>query len=142
MAFVNDYRRTGAALLAVGSTAVLVWFGTGLHPQWSLLWFAPLPVLLFASHNSWWGTALTAALSWLIGSLNMWYYFSVALHMPPLIWTAIFVFPALVFAAAVLLFRALLRRGSSLGQGPHRRSGNHRRLSIAARSPLAVGNGE
>jgi apolipoprotein N-acyltransferase len=113
VAFVNDYRRTGAALLAVGSTAVLVWFGTGLYPQWPLLWFAPLPVLLFASRNSWWGTALTAALSWLIGSLNMWYYFSVALHMPPLIWTAIFVFPALVFAGAVLLFRALLRRGAS-----------------------------
>jgi apolipoprotein N-acyltransferase len=43
----------------------------------------------------------------------MWYYFSVALHMPPLIWTAIFVLPALVFAGAVLLFRALLRRGAS-----------------------------
>ncbi len=113
MAFATDYRRTGSALLAVASTAVLVWFGTGLYPRWPLLWFAPLPVLLFASRNSWWGTAVTAALSWLIGGLNLWYYFSVALHMLPAIWIPIFVFPALVFAGAVLLFRGLLRRGAS-----------------------------
>jgi len=113
MAFATDYRRTGTALLVVASTAVLVWFGTGLYPRWPLLWFAPLPVLLFASRNSWWGTAVTAALSWLIGSLNLCYYFSVALHMPPAIWTPILVFPALVFAGAVLLFRGLLRRGAS-----------------------------
>ena len=63
MAFATDYRRTGSALLAVTSTAVLVWFGTGHYPRWPLLWFAPLPVLLFASRNSWRGTAVTAALS-------------------------------------------------------------------------------
>lgn len=112
MAFANEYRRTGEALLAVASTAVLIWFGTGLHARWPLLWFAPLPVLVFASRNSWWATALTASLSWLIGSLNMWHYFSVALHMPRANLIPIFVFPALVFAGAVLLFRALLRRGA------------------------------
>jgi len=113
VAFANDYRRTGTALLAVGSTGVLVWFGTGLYPRWPLLWFAPLPVLLFASRNSWWSTALTAALSWLVGSLNMWHYFSVVLHMPGAILIPIYLFPALVFAGAVLLFRGLLRRGAS-----------------------------
>ena len=112
MVFANDRRRTGAAFLAIASTAALVWFGTGLYPRWPLLWLAPLPVLLFAARSSWWGTAFTAALSWLLGSLNLWYYFSVVLHMPPAIWTAIFVLPALVFAGAVLLFRALLRRGA------------------------------
>jgi apolipoprotein N-acyltransferase len=113
VAFANDYRRTGTALLAVASTAVLVWFGNGLYPRWPLLWFAPLPVLVFASRNSWWATVLTAALAWLIGSLNMWHYFSVVLHMPPAILIPTFLFPALVFAGAVLLFRALLRRGAS-----------------------------
>jgi apolipoprotein N-acyltransferase len=112
MAFANDYRRYGAALLAVASTAVLLWFGTGLYPKWPLLWFAPLPVLLFASRNSWWNTAFVAALSWFIGSLNLWHYFSAALHMPPSIQASIFVLPALVFASAVLLFRALLKRGA------------------------------
>jgi apolipoprotein N-acyltransferase len=111
MAFSNDYRRYGAALLAVVSTAVLVWFGNGLNTWWPLLWFAPLPVLLFASRSSWWGAALTAFLSWLVGSLNMWHYFR-ALHAPPSVWVSIFSIEALMFTAAVLLFRGLLRRSA------------------------------
>lgn len=112
MASATDYRRSGAAFLAVVSTAVWVWFGTGLNPMWPLLWFAPLPVLLFGSRSSWWGAAVTAVLAWLIGSLNLWYYFSVVLHLPLAIRVLILAIPALVFMAAVLLFRALLRRGA------------------------------
>ena len=111
MTLVKDDRRFGTAFLAVASTAVLVWFGTGLYPKWPLLWLAPLPVLLFASRNSAWRTALVAASSWLAGSLNLWHYFSV-LTVPPTARIAICTIPALVFAAAVLLFRALLRRGA------------------------------
>ena len=112
MAFLNDYRRYVGALIAVASTAVLVWFGTGLNPWWPLLWFAPLPVLLFACRSSRRGAALTASLAWFIGGLNLWHYFSV-LHTPPWARTVIIAIPALVFAAAILLFRALLRRGAS-----------------------------
>jgi apolipoprotein N-acyltransferase len=111
MASAPDYRRSGAACLAVVSTAALVWFGTGLNAWWPLLWFAPLPVLLFASRSSWWGAALTAFLAWLAGSLNMWHYFRV-LHTPSSIWVRIFSVAALLFTASVLLFRALLRRGA------------------------------
>ena len=111
MASATNWRRYGAAFLAVGSTAVLVWFGNGLNPWWPLLWFAPLPVLLFASRSSWRGAALTAFLSWLIGSLNLWHYFRV-LHAPPSAWVLIFSIAALLFTAAVLLFRALLRHGA------------------------------
>jgi len=111
MAFVTDYRRTVTALLAVASTAVLVWFGTGLYPRWPLLWLAPLPVLLFASRNSWWSTALTAFLSWLLGSFNLWYYFS-AVDVPLAIRAEILAILALVFTLAVLLFHALLKRGA------------------------------
>jgi len=112
MAFANDDRRYGAAFVAVASTAVLVWFGTGLAPWWPLLWFAPLPVLLFASRSSWQGAALTATLSWLVGGLNLWHYL-VVVHAPPPVRVAIFAVPALVFAVAVLLFRALLRQRAS-----------------------------
>jgi len=107
----NNDTRFGTALVAVASTAVLVWFGTGLYPKWPLLWFAPLPVLLFASRNSAWRTALVAASSWLAGSLNLWHYLSVV-GVPPTARIAICTIPALVFAVAVLLFRALLRRGA------------------------------
>jgi apolipoprotein N-acyltransferase len=112
MAFAIDYRRMVAAFLAVVSTAVLVWFGTGLNPSWPLLWFAPLPVLLFAARSPWWGAALTAALAWFLGGLNLWKYFSVALHLPAVVRAQIFIGPALVFMLAVLLFRALLRHGA------------------------------
>ncbi len=111
MAFSNDFRRYACALLAVVSTAVLVWFGTGLNPWWPLLWFAPLPVLLFASGSSRLGAALTAALAWFIGGLNVWHYLG-TLHMPPWARAVLCAIPALVFAATVLLFRALLRRGA------------------------------
>jgi apolipoprotein N-acyltransferase len=112
MAFANDYRHAGAALLAVGLAAVLLWFGTGLYPMWPLLWFAPLPVLLFASRNPGRDTALTAALSWFIGGLNLWHYFGSVLQLPLPIRALIFLVPALEFAGAVLLFRVLLNRGA------------------------------
>jgi apolipoprotein N-acyltransferase len=91
---------------------VLVWFGTGLFPLWPLLWFAPLPALLFASRSSWWAASLTAALGWAIGNLNLWRYFSAALHVPLVGRVEIVVMPALVFALAVLLYRALMLRGA------------------------------
>jgi len=112
MAFAPDSRRIGVVLLAITSTAILVWFGTGLNPHWPLLWFAPLPVLLFATRGSWWGTAFTSFLSWLVGNLNQWHYFHAVLQMPTLIVAQIVAIPAFVFTLSVLLYRALLKRGA------------------------------
>lgn len=112
MAFSINSQPRVAALLAVVATATLMWFGNGLYPWWPLLWFAPLPVLLFASRSSWQSAALTSAVAFLIGSLNLWHYFRV-LHAPPSVWVSIFFTEALVFTLAVLLFRALLRCGAS-----------------------------
>jgi apolipoprotein N-acyltransferase len=105
-------RLSAVALATVIFTSILIWFGSGLNPWWPLLWIAPLPVLLFAARSSWWGAALVAAVSWLAGSLNMVHYFSAVLHVPLTIVAIIVAIPALVFAAAVLLFRALLRKGA------------------------------
>jgi apolipoprotein N-acyltransferase len=112
MAFAIDLRRMGVAVAAVAAAAVLVWFGTGLFPMWPLLWFAPLPVLMFAGRNSWWGAGLVAWCAWSIGNLNRWHYFSAALHVPVAMRIEFVIAPALVFALAVLLYRALLRRGA------------------------------
>ncbi len=112
MAFARNVRGCGVASLAVASTAVLLWFGTGLSPCWPLLWFAPLPVLLLASSSSGRGTAPAAALSWLLGSLNLWHYFHGVGRAPVSLLIPFFGFPALAFALAVSLFRALLRRGA------------------------------
>ena len=108
MAFATDSRRTLTALLVIAAAATLVYFGNGLNPLWPLLWFAPLPVLVFAARSSWWAAALTAFFSWLIGCLNMHHYFTL-LKVP---WLGVCSAIALVFTAAVLLFRALLRRGA------------------------------
>lgn len=112
MAFAIDLRRIGVALAAVTATAVLVWFGTGLFPLWPLMWFAPLPVLLFAGRSSWWAAALAAFAAWAVGGLNLAHYFTALFHAPLLLRVEIIAAPAIVFALAVLLFRALLKRGA------------------------------
>jgi apolipoprotein N-acyltransferase len=111
MVFGTNYQRGAKALLVIASASVLDWFGTGLDAWWPLPWFAPLPVLIFALRNSWWSAALVAALSWLVGGLNMWHYLRV-MGAPPAVWAGFFSIVALVFAGAVLLFRALMRRGA------------------------------
>jgi apolipoprotein N-acyltransferase len=112
MAFAAKYRHLGMAVLVIASAAVLVWFGNGLNPWWPLLWFAPLPVLLFALHSGWRSAAVVAFLAWLIGSLNLWHYLRLV-GVPPVTWFSIFGAVALIFAAVVLAFRALVHRGAS-----------------------------
>ena len=104
--------RLGAGALAAAVAAVLFWFGTGLHPAWPLVWLAPLPVLVFAASASWWSSALVAAGAWLLGTLNLWHYLHDALRLPPAIFVQFYGVETLVFALAVLLHRALLRRGA------------------------------
>jgi apolipoprotein N-acyltransferase len=111
MASALDSRRTIVfSLLAIASTAVLVWYGNGLDPVWPLLWIAPLPVLYFATRSSWWAAALTAFFAWFLGSFSMWHYFHA--FAPTAIFLSIYAGISLSFGLSVLLFRALLRRGS------------------------------
>jgi apolipoprotein N-acyltransferase len=101
----------GANFAAVALSASMVWFGTGLEPLWPLLWLAPLPTLIIALDISFVATALLSASAWFLGSLNMWHYFHGVLHAPLTVLAGVFLGPAAVFATAVLLFRALVRRG-------------------------------
>jgi apolipoprotein N-acyltransferase len=111
MAFATSARHIGIALLVIAVSGVLVWFGNGLDPWWPLLWFAPLPVLLFALHSSWRSTAIVAALAWLLGCFNMWHYLRLV-GVPVAAWFSIFGTVAVIFAAAVLAFRGLVHRGA------------------------------
>jgi apolipoprotein N-acyltransferase len=105
-------QRVAAGVLAVVAAAVLLWFGTGLHPLWPLLWLAPLPVLVFAASAPWWASALAAAAAWLLGALNLWHYLHGALGAPAAILVQFYGAEALAFVLAVLLHRALVRRGA------------------------------
>jgi apolipoprotein N-acyltransferase len=112
MGFRASWRPWASALLAVASTGILVWFGTGLHPWWPLLWLAPIPVLLFSLRNAWWSASLVAGLAWFSGGLNLWNYLAVVLHVPPGPLVSIFALPAVFFALAVMLFRGLIGKGA------------------------------
>src|SRR6185437_15691670 len=114
MAFVRKHSGL-FAVLAVFATAGLFLAGNGMVPVWPLVWIAPLPVLLMAAEaQSWRVAGAGAALSFLLGGLTMLHYLHVALHAPLIAWLIPFSIASIIFAAGVLLFRALLRRGAGL----------------------------
>jgi apolipoprotein N-acyltransferase len=112
MAFALDMRPLRAGLAAVVITVVLIWFGFSLQPLWPLMWFAPLPVLLFALDASVWSAALVGGLGMVLGLVNLSGYIHHALGAPLPILARIFLTVGVMFALAVLLFRALARRGA------------------------------
>lgn len=110
MAFAADVKRAALGLLATIAMAILVFFGTGLHPFWPLMWFAPLPVLLFAADAAWWAALLAGSFGATLGMLNLWSYFRDALGVPLPFMAQIYLSEGVAWGLAVLLFRALLRR--------------------------------
>src|SRR5438874_2865840 len=99
-------------IVAGMTTAALVYFGTGLHPIWPLVWYAPIPIIaiapqLRASHVFALGT-----LAWFFGQMNLWKHLAHGIGLPwPLIVVS-FLIPAIVFTLGVLFVRSFLRRGS------------------------------
>jgi apolipoprotein N-acyltransferase len=91
----------------------MFYFGNGLDPLWPLMWFATLPVLLFALRSQWWAAAVTAVVAMMLGNLNLWSYFTKTLGMSGSAWVGIFFTASVVFAAGILLFRALVLRGAA-----------------------------
>lgn len=111
MGFGDKSRNVVVALVACAATALLVFFGNGLVPRWPLMWVAPLPVLVYALKKPAWSAGLVAFVAMLAGCLNLWGYFRV-LGAPPIAWVLNCGLIALVFAACVLLMRALARRSA------------------------------
>ncbi len=111
MASENRWKQGAWGIAAAAATVAMLWFGNGLNPWWPLMWFAPLPVLVFALRSSWWAAGLVAWAAWLVAGLNLWDYFH-RVGMPFALWLGIFGVVAAFAAAAVLLFRALVLRGA------------------------------
>ena len=112
MASAPDLRRGVAPVLAVALTAALVWLGTGLHPWWPAVWFAPLPVLTYAASASWRHAAIATAIAWLVGMLSYWHYLHDVLRIPGGFVAQFYSGETLTFTLGVLLYRALVRRGA------------------------------
>ncbi len=115
MASAVNHQRIMEAILAIIASATMFYFGNGLNPLWPLMWFAPLPLLLFALRSKWWVAALTTVAAMMLGSLNLWSYLVVRLGLPVSAWVEISLAASIGFALGVLLFRALVLRGAVWG---------------------------
>jgi len=104
----SKYRgHLGAAMAAVAS-AILYFYGTGIHPHWYLTWIAPIPVLVAVPRISRWAAAIAAFAAFALGELNLVAY---ALRIIPLpIIILLVVFPAAFFAASTFIFRIFVKR--------------------------------
>ena len=101
-------------IVAGTTTALLLYFGTGLHPIWPLLWFAPIPVIAIAPQLRASRAFGLRAVAWFFGATNLWKHLAYGICLPwPLIVVS-FLIPAIVFALGVLFVRSFLRRGPLL----------------------------
>ncbi|HEY6445505.1 MAG TPA: nitrilase-related carbon-nitrogen hydrolase [Acidobacteriaceae bacterium] len=91
----------------------LAWFfGTGLHPLWTLTWLAPLPVLLAAPRVRAWPAFALAFLAVALGGLNSWVYLR---ELTPLPVTLLAILaPALLSGWFVVIHRGQVLRGHRL----------------------------
>src|ERR1700678_3495582 len=112
MASAVNYQRFMEAILAIIASATMFYFGNGLDPWWPLMWFAPLPLLVFALRSKWWVAALTTVAAMMLGNLNLWGYLVVTLGLPVSAWVEVCLAASVGFALGVLLFRALVLRGA------------------------------
>src|SRR5690606_20289918 len=103
-----------AAPVAVALTALGWWFGTSLQPLWWAAWLAPLPLLAYALRARTGPVALATFASFAIGGANAWHYLHDVVRIPLPAALAAILAPALLMVPAVLLFRALARRGRTL----------------------------
>ena len=101
-------------IAAIAGSALLLFYGTGLHPLWPLTWFAVLPILLYAGAAQRGSAALAGFLAWAAGAANLWSFFVSVIGIPAGVAVVICAIPALLFAAALLVWREHFRRGQWL----------------------------
>jgi apolipoprotein N-acyltransferase len=102
-------------VIAAGTTtAALLYFGTGLHPIWPLLWLAPVPVIAIAPHLRASRVFALATVACFFGATNLWKHLAYGIGLPWALVLISFLVPAVIFAVGVLFVRGFLRRGSLL----------------------------
>ena len=106
-----NVRITILGLVATLLSGMAFYYGTGLHPQWWLMWVAALPILLLAHRLSLGRTFCMAVAARFLGFLSLWRYYRQYVRLPLLPTLENLLGPAVVFALAVLLFRSFFRRG-------------------------------
>src|SRR5262245_40396965 len=94
------------------ASAAFLYFGTGLHPIWWLLWVAPVPVLAISPRLQGSAAFLLGSIAWFLGEMNQWNYLRHVVALPLRIIILALVIGAVVFGLGVLFTRSFLRRGS------------------------------
>jgi apolipoprotein N-acyltransferase len=94
------------------ASAGFLYFGTGLHPTWWLLWVAPVPVLAIAPRLRASTAFILGSIAWILGAMNQWNYVRHVIELPLRIIILFFVIAAVVFGLGVLFTRSFLRRDS------------------------------
>ena len=69
-------------IVAATITAALVYFGTGLHPIWPLLWFAPVPIIAIGPQLRASGVFTLATVAWFFGQMNLWKHLAHGIGLP------------------------------------------------------------
>jgi apolipoprotein N-acyltransferase len=90
-------------LALIFAAAASFYFSTGLETWWPLAWVAPVPVLFLALRTSTTRAGLAAVAAYFLGGFNMFGYLT--LFVPAPLVLTFMLFPAVVFAGAVLAAR-------------------------------------
>ncbi len=107
----NSQFRAMVISCAVVLTASGYFVSSGLHRVWWPVWLAPLPVLLLAPRlPALQAFAVALVARALAGALNFWTYLSHVVQFPLWLTLATILVPAVLFALAVIFYRALLRK--------------------------------
>jgi apolipoprotein N-acyltransferase len=109
-----DWPAEWRAVAACALSALALFFGTGLHPSWALLWIAPVPVLIAGYEGGRLRAAILGFGAWFAGGLNLWSYLRATLGVPLPVVLVLTAVPAIAFALTLLLSRELLRRGAAV----------------------------
>lgn len=104
-----NMRNLALAVVAVAVSGAAFYVGDGLSPRWWVVWLAALPVLWMAPRLPWATAGIAALVARAIGGLSLWDYLG-NLRFPLWLKLEVLLPPAVVFGAAVLLFRIFLRR--------------------------------
>jgi apolipoprotein N-acyltransferase len=102
-------------IVAGTTTAALLYFGTGLHPIWPLLWFAFVSIIAIGPQLPASGVFALATVAWFFGATNLWKHLAYGIGLPWAVVVISFLVPAIVFALGVLFVRscnATLRRSN------------------------------
>lgn len=114
MASKHSYSAPWAWLATTALSALCWWFGSGLHPQWWLTWFAPLPVLWLAPRVRAHWSALAAFVAYAVGTFSIWPYLHTYIGLPLPVALYAMTLWAGMLTLCVLLYRRLLLRGHAL----------------------------